>query len=220
MAIPKTIYQTFNTTRLPWLTKWHIYQMKKLNPEYSYEFFDDSRISSFIYEEYGENVFALYDKLYIGAAKADFFRYAVLYRKGGVYLDIDSLFKVKLDTFILPEDHAIIAFEKSEEFYIQFALFYEAGHPFLKKALDIIMDNILANRYPHDVHKMTGPSAYTLAIHECIGESGETGYRQVGVDYDHSVKFSYPMSKTFLYRISRKNHWRRISKTKGVLKPD
>ena len=220
MAIPKIIYQTYKTSNLPLITKWHVYRMKKRNPEYEYQFYDDARISKFILDEFGEDIYALYNKLYIGAAKADFFRYAILYKKGGVYLDIDSLFLRKLNDFILPNDNAIISFEKNGDYYVQYALFFEAGHPFLKRTLDIVMKNIKENTYPNDVHKMTGPSSYTLAINECIKDTPEIKYRQLGEDYDFLVKFSYRMSKTFLYGFSRKNHWKRISKTHTVLIAD
>ena len=220
MPIPKTIFQTFKTSKLPFITKWHVNRMKKKNPLYDYQFYDDARIETFIRNEFGKEVFEKYDKLYIGAAKADFFRYAILYKKGGVYLDIDSLFLGKLDDFILANDNAIIALEDNETNYVQYALFYEAGHPFLRKTLDVIMYNISVNKYPHDVHKMTGPSAYTLAINESIKESPDIKYRQTGIDYNSFVKFSYRMSKTFLYGFSRKNHWKNVSKVHAVLKED
>ncbi|HTF82401.1 MAG TPA: glycosyltransferase, partial [Cytophagales bacterium] len=102
MAIPKIIYQTYKSSKLPVLTRWHIHRMKKKNPEYRYEFYDDLRIDAFISEAYGKEVFDLYKRINIGAAKADFFRYAILYKHGGVYVDIDSLIKKKLDDFILP----------------------------------------------------------------------------------------------------------------------
>lgn len=220
MTIPKTIYQTFKTSKLPFITQWHVNRMKKNNPEYDYQYYDDARIANFIKDEFGEEIYALYNKIYIGAAKADFFRYSILYKKGGIYLDIDSLMLGKLNDFILPNDSAILSLEENRIHFIQYALFFEPGHPFLKKTLDIIINNIMENKYPHDVHRMTGPTAYTLAINDCLRESPETEYRQLGVDYDQFIKFSYRGSKTFLYGFSRKNHWKRLSKTTSVLKED
>lgn len=218
MPIQKTIFQTFKTSKIPFLTRWHISVLKKRNPDYDYQFYDDARIEAFIKEAYGEDVYALYDSINIGAAKADFFRYAILYKKGGIYLDIDSLILRKLDDFILPNDSAIIALEGNRNFFIQYALFFEAGHPFLRKTLDVIMQNIRENKYPNDVHSMTGPTAYTFAINQCLKEQPDVKFRQIGVNYDFIVKFSYPMAKTFLYGFSRKNHWRRVSKHQTVLK--
>jgi len=218
MPIPKIIYQTFKYKKLPLLTRWHIFRMKQRNPDYDYQFYDDQKIADFIKEEYGAEFFDLYDRIFIGAAKADFFRYAILYKKGGVYLDIDSLFLRPLHETVSPDDCAIISLEKNGHFFIQYALFFEPGHPFLKKTLEIIKSNILENKFPFDVHKMTGPTAFTEAIRQVIQESPEVKYRQIGEDYDEKVKFSYRMSKTFLYGFSRKNHWKRMAKKHAVLK--
>src|SRR5215217_4216383 len=111
MAIPKIIYQTYKTSNLPLLAKWHIARFKSNNPDYQYEFYDDERVNAFIADEYGTAIFSLYKKIRIGAAKADFFRYAVLLKHGGVYLDIDSTIKGKLSNFIQPADSAIISAE-------------------------------------------------------------------------------------------------------------
>jgi inositol phosphorylceramide mannosyltransferase catalytic subunit len=89
MPIPKIIYQTYYSNKLPIITKFFIWWMRKRNPDYKYEFFDDARIDNFLKTEYPPDFFKAYQKLAIGAAKADFFRYAVLYKTGGVYVDID-----------------------------------------------------------------------------------------------------------------------------------
>ncbi len=218
MPIPKTIFQTYKTAKLPALTRWHVGRLKRRNPQYDYQFYDDARIDAFLKEEYGREVYDAYRRIHIGAAKADFFRYAILYKKGGIYLDIDSLILAKLDEFILPGDRAIISLESNLEYYIQFALFYEAGHPFLKETMELIIRNIGENKYPHQVHKMTGPAAYSSAIRKCLEASPDVAYRQVGVDYDRKVKFSYRMSKFFMYGLSRKNHWKKLEQTTPVLK--
>ena len=218
MAIPKTIYQTYKTSKLPLITQWHIYRMKKNNPEYDYQFYDDERINSFILENYGNEVFNLYSKINIGAAKADFFRYAILYKNGGIYLDIDSQVVKKLNYFIFPTDNAVISLESNMVNYVQWALVFEAGHPFLKKTLDLVINNLKENKYPYEVHRMTGPTAYTEAINQCLKENPAVQYRQLGIDYNNGFKFSYAMSKFFLYGISRKNHWRTQAETKPVLK--
>ena len=48
-----------------------------------------------------------------GAAKADLWRYAVLWTYGGVYIDDDSDMHTPLDKMIEPEDTLIISYEKN-----------------------------------------------------------------------------------------------------------
>jgi mannosyltransferase OCH1-like enzyme len=215
MPIPKIIHQTFKTAKLPFLTRWHIARLRKKNPEYAYEFYDDARIDQFIQAEYGNEVFSLYKRINIGAAKADFFRYAVLYNKGGVYLDIDSAIKGNLSDLILPDDVAVISMERNEGLFVQWALIYEPKHPFLKKTMELVLENIRTNKYKHDVHKMTGPQVYSDAINLCLKENPNIPHRLFGTDYQGHLKFKYPFSK-LLYE--KGEHWKKKQLTTPVLR--
>lgn len=216
MAIPKVIYQTFKTKELPFIAKWHIRRFLKNNPEYTYEFYDDIRIEDFFRSNFDKDWLEAYQKLNIGAAKADFFRYAILYKKGGVYLDIDSGIKGKLDSFIHADDKAIISMEKNDGIYVQWALIFEAGHPFLNETLALVKNNINGNLYPHDVHRMTGPTAYTQAINHCLKTQEHIPYRILGVDFDGHLQFKYKLGKFFLYK--KEDHWKKRQLVKPVLK--
>lgn len=218
MPIPKTIIQTYKQAKLPWLTRWHIARLLDRNKSYRYEFYDDAAVSAFIKGAYPPSIFKMYERLAIGAAKADFFRYAVLNKKGGVYLDIDSLIPHKLDEWLLPSDTALISKESHGTFFIQYALFFEAEHPFLTQALNEVVENIAQNRYPNDVHAMTGPTAFTKAVENVLQNSPDTPHRILGADYEGHVKFSYPMAKTMLYGFGRKEHWKRQELSRPVLK--
>ena len=217
MSIPKIIHQTFKSKDLPFITKWHISRFKKRNQDYIYEFYDDTRIEKFLAEEFEPEILKLYQRLNIGAAKADFFRYAVLLKKGGVYLDIDSSIKGSLNDFINSTDSAIISEEKNPGIFVQWALVYEAGHPFLKQVLELVCENIRYNKYPHDVHRMTGPTAYTKAIQQCLAKNPDINYRILGIDYNGHLKFKYPLSK-LLYE--KGEHWKKMQLTKPVLRPE
>ena len=218
MSIPKIIHQTFKTADLPFLTRWHISRLKKRNADYAYEFYDDSRIEQFLLAEYGQEVYRLYKKINIGAAKADFFRYAVLYKKGGIYVDIDSGINGSLNSFIKPDDVAIITLEGDPIFYAQWALIYSAGHPFLKKTMEMMMENIRMNKYPHDVHQMTGPSVYTAAIKASLENDPTIPHRILGTDYDGHLKVKYKFGKFFLYE--KGDHWKKKQLSTPILKSD
>ena len=173
-------------------------------------------IDAFLLSDYGRDVFDAYKRIQIGAAKADFFRYAVLYKKGGVYLDIDSSIKKALDNFIQTDDRALISLERNPGIYIQWALIYEAAHPFLEKTLELVLENIAANKYPHDVHQMTGPSVYTKAINECLQKNPNTSHRVLGIDYNGFLRFKFPLTK-LIY--AKGEHWKEQQKIKSVLTP-
>lgn len=218
MSIPKIIHQTFKTSKLPLLTRWHIARFRKKNPDYTYQFYDDQRIEAFLAQEYGAEVLSLYKKINIGAAKADFFRYAVLYKKGGVYVDIDSGINGSLNQFIEPGDAAIITREGNPDLFAQWALIYSPEHPFLKKTMEMVLENIRQNKYPHDVHQMTGPTVYTKAILESLKDNPEIPYRILGTDYNGYLKVKYKLGKFFLYE--KGDHWKKKQLTTPVLKQD
>jgi Mannosyltransferase OCH1 and related enzymes len=218
MAIPKIIHQTFKTSALPFITRWHITNFRRKNPGYKYEFYDDERVEAFLGKEFEPGIFRSYKRLNIGAAKADMFRYAILYKRGGVYLDIDSGINDKLDSFINPDDKAIITYEGHPSFYAQWALIYDAGHPFLKRTLEKIVENISLNKYPNDVHRMTGPAVYTEAINECLEKDPAIPYRLLGTDYNGHLKVKYPLGKFFLYK--KGEHWKKQQQVKSLLKED
>lgn len=218
MAIPKIIYQTFKTKKIPLLTRFYIWRFMRKNKAYRYEFYDDQRIEKFMQESFAPRVYSAYSRLQIGAAKADFFRYAVLYKKGGVYVDLDSDICVNLDKHLKADDSAVISQgPRHKEFYLQWALVYEQGHPFLKRTIDYIVENIEQNKFPHNVHEMTGPTVYARAINDEIRDNPSVHYRLIPDDYDGMFKFKYKFGKILIYG-DRSKHWRKLQETVSVVK--
>ena len=62
------------------------------NPYLKEFFYDDNDVDKFIKEHYTERVYNAYQKInpQYGPARADFFRYLVIYYYGGMYLDVKS----------------------------------------------------------------------------------------------------------------------------------
>lgn len=87
-SIPKVIYQTWYTKDLPPKMKECVEKLQKDNPDYKYELYDDNDCRNFIKNNFDNNVLYAFDKLIPGAYKADLWRYCILYKKGGIYLDI------------------------------------------------------------------------------------------------------------------------------------
>ena len=218
MAIPKNIFQTFKTGDLPWITRFYISRMKKKNPDWKYEFYDDNRILDFFEKEFPPEYLKAYKSLTIGAAKADFFRYAILYKKGGLYLDIDSYDKTPLDHFLKEDDVAIVSHEGNPGLYCQWALISDKGHPFLERTLEKVLDNIQTHRYPHDVHSTTGPTVYTNAVNEVLAENPQTPHRFLGTDFQGHLIFKYKLGRIFLYG-KKSEHWKKKQHSQDIIKP-
>ena len=88
-----------------------------------------------------------------GAMKADFFRYCVLYKLGGIYLDIKSKINIPLGLIIKPDDICILdnprndlePWRKNNPTYEQWLLMFAPNHPYLNQMIEQMVTNIEDN---------------------------------------------------------------------------
>lgn len=88
--IPKRIIQTGKDISQPLLNRAMIANIKLLNPEYDYLFFDNSGVESFIDRDFPQYR-TVFDSFRFPIQRYDFFRYLAIYRYGGFYFDLDVL---------------------------------------------------------------------------------------------------------------------------------
>jgi len=233
--IEKNIFQSWYTKDLDPLLQNKINIFKNLNSDYSYNLYNDDDMDNFVNNNFNGEIVECYNKLNIIVAKVDFWRYLVLYKYGGIYLDMDSNIEKPLNELIRSTDEAIITAEGNPNMYVQWALIFSKGHPILKKTIDLIIMNIKNNYYPNDIHKMTGPSVYTNAIntihmelfnnkinHNKINKytdieykSNNISYRLYGIDYNFYFCFKHDLTY-LLY--NNKKHWKQEQQEKNLLK--
>lgn len=72
-------------------------------------------ISDYIKSNFPAETFESYSKIQIGAAQADFWRLLVLYKHGGVYMDIDAHLIWPLSSIIKPEQTELYLVIKNGE---------------------------------------------------------------------------------------------------------
>ena len=217
-TLPKLIHQTFPGKALAPDIQANIDALRSLNPGWQHKLYDDAEIARFIRQAYGDKVYERFDRInpVYGAAKADLFRYLLLYKLGGFYIDIKSSMNRPLDSVLKPDERFLIAQWPSgpdAEFpgagwhpeidYIEGGEFQQwfvlatPGHPFLKAVIENILRNITVyNPALHGVGKpgvlrVTGPIAYTLAIAPLLGQHA---HRRVDAERDLGLRYSiYPM---------------------------
>ena len=167
MEIPKIIHQTWYKKDLPSNIKNNIEKIKKINPDYEYKFYDDNDILTFIKNNCDSRTLKAYNKLTIGASKADLFRYLILYKEGGIYLDIDSMINKNLDSLIEGKS-AVISREENKGYFLQWMMIFCKEHPVLKKVIEKTINNILEDK-EKDIVFLTGPwGPYTDGIKEVL----------------------------------------------------
>lgn len=197
MKIPKIIHQTYASRALPDVIFSNIEFLKKNNPGWDYRFYTDDDILQFIGREYQPSILKAYLRINpkYGAARADFFRYLLMYRMGGVYLDIKSTAVKKLDEVVAADDEYLLSHWPNGEGEMyenwgmpgggieNFPIFGEfqnwhiicrPSHPFLHHVIGLVLR--LVDSY--DVSKLgvgltgviatTGPVPYSIAINKVL----------------------------------------------------
>lgn len=218
--IPKIIHQTYKTKDLPPQLDEISKRIQQTCPDFEYRLYDDEDIINFIKENYDEETVSLYNMINpkLGMARADFFRYLVIYKVGGFYFDIKSYPKVDLThwaesfSFITAHwpnrDHANKLKYPLGEFQ-NWHVISEPGHPIIANVIRRMKENIKNYRYrptqtdvKMDVLDVTGPLCYSRAILE-VKDKHKEGYLEaesndhVGLVYDgvstghHSIYKGY-----------------------------
>ena len=87
-VVPLNIFQTWHNKTLPPKMKACVDSVMRDNPNFKHYMYDVEDCRKFIRDEYDFNVLNAYDSLIPLAYKADLWRCCILYKYGGVYLDI------------------------------------------------------------------------------------------------------------------------------------
>jgi len=107
--IPAQIIQTGKTRDLPLMARAAVVNVKSLNPEFEYRFFDDADVSTFVRKEFPEYQ-QVFEKFPFRIQKFDFFRYLVVFKLGGFYFDLDVFLASGLEA--LRKHECVFPFEE------------------------------------------------------------------------------------------------------------
>jgi len=221
MKIPKVIHQTFSNSNLPEEIKSIIAENKKKCPDCIFKFYTDTESELFIKKNFKKEVYDAYKKInpIYGAMKADFFRYCVLYKEGGIYLDIKSSFLNDPFKYIKEDDICILDIKRnnlepwrfSKPTYEQWLLIFEKGHPYLSRMIDQMVYYINIKFEPkidgferlntkQKILHVTGPDAFAKVIeseNEILHRNID--YNKMAVIYTTDYKKIYKMNNTKHY---------------------
>ena len=233
--ITKKKYQTWVTKNLPHRVKDYVDEMIFLNPSYEYELYDDEDIFYFIKQHYDKDMLSTYEKLNIGAAKSDLWRYLILYKQGGIYLDIDSHIHKNLDGLIKESDRAIISREGNQDTFVQWCLMFSKEHPILERTIEKCVYNI-KNETTENILELTGPQVYSSAVREILFPLDINIYKKSDstinekmssakfdnlrcrlYTYDYGDYCIFKHKDSYLLTVD-KPHWREEHKMKSVFK--
>jgi inositol phosphorylceramide mannosyltransferase catalytic subunit len=143
--IPRRIIQTDKDRDLSLLSKAVTMNLRLLNPDFEYLFFNDAQVEQFIDAEFPQYR-PVIDSLPVRIQRYDFFRYLAIYRFGGFYFDMDVLLVSSLEDLL--DCDCVFPFEMlgiNRFLYNEYGMDWEVGnyafgaapgHPFLKAIIE------------------------------------------------------------------------------------
>jgi hypothetical protein len=144
MPIPRRIIQTGKSAALSLKERASACNLKLLNPDYEYLFFDDQQVEDFI-DRHFRQYRRIVDRFPYRIQRYDFFRYLAVHHYGGFYFDLDVFLAQPLDTLL--SSGCIFSFEglTFSRFLRQRGLDWQIGnyafgsapgHPFLRSVIE------------------------------------------------------------------------------------
>lgn len=199
--IPLNIYQTYKNNP-PEHIKEAMNILKSQNPEFNHYFFDDTDISNFIKKNFHPRILKAFNILIPGAYKADLFRYCILYKYGGIYLDAKLIMdtnKKLIDLVKLynkKEFHVLdftswAKLRQHTKFIYQGFMISEARNPFLKNLIIEVVNKILKRDIGKNPLDITGPNIYWKVLKNNLNE--KTDYSSLvhkgrsNIYYNHNL---------------------------------
>ena len=190
MNIPKKIHFTFpSASTINPLFRENIQKIKNDHKDWEVSLYSDEDRIEFISKNYDEKILYYFQKLNpdYGPARADFFRYLLMFKLGGVYLDVKSGLTKNLNDIINNNDKFLLShWGKSYPnwgrhkslgdipCFQQWFIICQPSHPFLSLTISKIIEKI--KNYSPRIHgvgkpgvlQVTGTIVYTKCIHELI----------------------------------------------------
>lgn len=190
LPIPRALHQILlGQTTVQQSIRDNIARLQALNPGWSHTLHDDERIHDHIRSHHGAEVLRAYESInpLYGAARADLYRYLLMYQEGGVYLDVKSGTTQPFESFLREGDELLLSRWKNQpgEKFEGWGRHIDDGvpselqswhiicrpqHPLMQAVVEAVLANLRNYRMrEHGVGKFgvlrtTGPIAYTKAI--------------------------------------------------------
>jgi hypothetical protein len=166
--IPKIIFQTMETTLVTVNLRSCIEQVRSVNPGYKYYYFTSYDCRTFI-QKYYPDVLEAYDVLLPGAYKADLWRYCVLHKYGGFYMDCRMYPYASFNSVITKEAEFMSCIDGTPNMLYQAILGALPQSSYMKNAIDECLDNIKRRQNRIGDLAITGPRAMGRALNKSLG---------------------------------------------------
>lgn len=175
-VIPLKLHLYWHDKTMPPKMQQNVELLKETNPEFQVMVYDNEMAREYIKAHFSEDVLRAYDTLIPISFKSDLFRFCVVYKEGGVYLDIkfEPINGFKL--LYLVKNKQVWASEMAN--VATTGIFMSVpGNPILRRAIDMIKYNVANRRMGGWPSSVTGPYLLTDAFISISGNNPRVIFR-------------------------------------------
>ena len=190
--VPLKIFLTWETKNLPVNMYNNIMLLHKMNPEFDIYLYDDQDRINFIKDNFESDVLEAYNSLIPGAYRADLWRYCIIYKYGGVYIDIKYHTYIPLIEFIKESEFTFsngdsdLCKDSYDGKEIQITFFISSpSNQIFKDSIDEIVHKTKNKDYGQNRLDITGPCVLTRNINKVHGKN-----------FDQYIKLKYKWRPT------------------------
>jgi mannosyltransferase OCH1-like enzyme len=176
-GVPLVIYESWKSHEVPKGMRDNILRLLETNPEFDYYLYSDEECAAFIADNYDKDVLEAFHTLKPGAYKSDLWRYCVLYKLGGVYLDIKYYSTVPLIGVI--DENPMVYVRDTIAWRVTYDLF----------GADCIYNGFMISPPKNEVFK--------LCIDEIVESCKNRLYRKNNIDITGPCMLGRIMDKTY-----------------------
>ena len=126
------IFQTWKTHKIPKVALTPVLTWKHMVKDWNYKLYDDRECLNFIKENFNDKILNIYKALPFGVMKADFWRYCVIYKKGGLYTDLDTTCLVSPTRWIPEDAEFVVSGELRTPLFCQWTFYSKKDNPIMK----------------------------------------------------------------------------------------
>lgn len=147
MTIPKILWQCsrFEYQDLPTYILDYMNSWKKLNPDWTFNYFSDRQCKEYIEKELGTEYAAIYDSIERRDLRGDFWRYLAIRNNGGFYADVDAKCTSPIEDWADLNKSFVVTkntYPETGPIWEQWCFGAEPNHPMMIELVAEVLDNV------------------------------------------------------------------------------
>jgi mannosyltransferase OCH1-like enzyme len=211
--IPLNIYQSWEHRNLSVNMINNINLLIQNNPEFNYYLYSDDDCRYFIKKNFDKSVLDAFDSLIPGAYKSDLWRYCVLYKNGGIYIDIKFCSTESLINLI--NKHTTYYVKDRKEYSCDNGVYNgfiisPANNPVLLNCINQIVKNVKNKYYGKTPLDPTGPCLFGYYINKLHNNNDIRLFfdgKNIIDKNNNIVLFQYPSYRFEQRKMTSKSHY-------------